>query len=74
MRLTSGALFPDLAIIDLVVDCCNQDGDIAQLVERTDRTREARGSNPLISKFFESYGLRIARNNYLLLQTIDRSY
>lgn len=24
-------------------------GDIAQLVERTDRTREARGSNPLIS-------------------------
>ena len=26
------------------------DGDIAQLVERTDRTREARGSNPLISK------------------------
>ncbi len=26
-------------------------GDIAQLVERTDRTREARGSNPLISKF-----------------------
>lgn len=28
-----------------------RDGDIAQLVERTDRTREARGSNPLISKF-----------------------
>lgn len=27
-------------------------GDIAQLVERTDRTREARGSNPLISKIF----------------------
>jgi hypothetical protein len=25
-------------------------GDIAQLVERTDRTREARGSNPLISR------------------------
>ena len=27
-------------------------GDIAQLVERTDRTREVRGSNPLISKSF----------------------
>ena len=25
------------------------DGDIAQLVERTDRTREVRGSNPLVS-------------------------
>jgi hypothetical protein len=29
------------------------DGDIAQLVERTDRTREVRGSNPLISNFLE---------------------
>jgi hypothetical protein len=29
-------------------------GDIAQLVERTDRTREARGSNPLISNFYLS--------------------
>jgi hypothetical protein len=29
-------------------------GDIAQLVERTDRTREVRGSNPLISKFLDS--------------------
>ncbi len=54
MRLTSGALLLIIAIIDLVADCCNQDGDIAQLVERTDRTREARGSNPLISKFYLS--------------------
>jgi hypothetical protein len=30
------------------------DGDIAQLVERTDRTREVRGSNPLISNFLKS--------------------
>lgn len=29
-------------------------GDIAQLVERTDRTREASGSNPLISKTFKN--------------------
>ncbi len=28
-------------------------GDIAQLVERTDRTREAWGSNPHISKFLK---------------------
>lgn len=30
-------------------------GDIAQLVECTDRTREARGSNPLISKFLRTF-------------------
>jgi hypothetical protein len=30
-------------------------GDIAQLVERTDRTREVRGSNPLVSNFFHIY-------------------
>ncbi len=28
-------------------------GDIAQLVERTDRTREVRGSNPLVSNFMK---------------------
>ncbi len=31
-------------------------GDIAQLVERTDRTREVRGSNPLVSNFFKVSG------------------
>jgi hypothetical protein len=37
--------------LEVVVE---QVGDIAQLVERTDRTREVRGSNPLISKFDQS--------------------
>ena len=42
-----------MAILDDAISLIGESimyGDIAQLVERTDRTREARGSNPLISK------------------------
>ena len=37
--------------LDAQVIIDEERGDIAQLVERTDRTREAWGSNPHISNF-----------------------
>ena len=40
-------------------------GDIAQLVERTDRTREARGSNPLDSIFRKFYSNRMCDGSVL---------
>jgi hypothetical protein len=40
-------------------------GDIAQLVERTDRTREVRGSSPLISRNLKSICVVIDQRNPL---------
>lgn len=35
--------------VDLCVIMCLEPGELAQLVERCDRTAEVRGSNPLLS-------------------------